>query len=133
MRNLAGVEEADQYIQEELLLAGIDIVKAEAHREEVPYTLEGKLGPWTFTRAQYYWRVNAPDGEGLPLDFAVELHTREYPIKGEKQPKTYGNAVRVSGHCGCPHPEYGVRHFDANKLEIIVDPDGKDEAGWKDH
>jgi len=131
MRNLAGVKEADVFIQEELLLAGIDAVKGELNKGEVPYTITGKVGNWSFRRAWYYWIASAPEGEGLPLVAAQELHNRPYPIEGDNRPKTYGQVVRVGGDCGCPPPEEGATHYDAQGLELVVDPEGKELAQAK--
>lgn len=106
MKNLAGVKEADQIIHEELLLAGIQVVKGERNKGEVPYSLTGRIGNWKFRRAWYYWMVRVDDGcEGLPLEVAAQLHEKAYPVSGENLPKTYGQVVRVAGDCGCPHPK----------------------------
>lgn len=105
MKNLAGVKEADESIQEELYIAGINIVKGEQSKGEVQYSIRGKLRDWNFSRAWYYWVASAPDGKGLPLEVATELHEREYPISGDNQPKTLGQVIRVTGHCGCPPPK----------------------------
>jgi len=104
MKNLAGVRDADAYIQEELLLAGIPLVRGERNTGEVPYSVTGKLGDWTFERAWYYWMASEKNGKGLPLEIATQLHERKYPVIGENQPETYGLVVRVAGNCGGPHP-----------------------------
>ena len=104
MINLAGDKEADVYIQEELISAGIDLVR-EKSKGEVPYSFQGRLGHWNFKRAWYYWNASAPDGQGFPLEIASELHEKRYPIVGKSQPETYGKVIRVVGHCGCPHPK----------------------------
>lgn len=103
MRNLAGDKRADEFIQEELFLAGIDIIK-EKGDGEVPYTIEGKLSNWKFERAWHYWVASTEEGKGLPLDIAIDLHEREYPLKGERQPITYGIVVRSAGFAGGIHP-----------------------------
>ena len=71
MRNLAGNEKADEYIQEELFVAGVDLVEHEEGRVpgEVPTKYLGQLGPFTFRRAWYYWVVK---GE-VPLAAAEEM------------------------------------------------------------
>ncbi len=61
--------------------------------------------------------ANAENGNGLPLEVATELHNREYPTKGEGQPKTYGQAIRVSGHCGCPPPEEWAEERNISETE----------------
>lgn len=91
MINLAGRKDCDKYIHQELTEAGIEIVEVPLGRSEVPYTLIGKLGKYTFSRARYYWLVNGP----VPLFAAQEMY--RHPV-GRRD-------VRVEGHCGCPPPE----------------------------
>jgi len=101
MHNLAGDKNADNYILDELYLADIP-TKAEKPEGEVPYTIIGVLNGWTFKRAWNYYVATTVDGLGIPYDVAVELHERPNPIHQE-----FGNigmAVRVNGHCSCPHP-----------------------------
>ncbi|MDO8517112.1 MAG: hypothetical protein Q7S33_03210 [Nanoarchaeota archaeon] len=104
MINLAGNKEADVFIQEELLSARIPLIRGTMSKGEVPYSISGQLKNWNFQRAWRYWIADA-EGLGLPLEVASELHERKYPITGERQPLTYGEMVRVVGHCGCPHPK----------------------------
>ena len=104
MINLAGVKAADKHIQGELYSAGIEIVRGELSKSEVPYSITGKLADWKFNRAWYYWMASAEDGKGLPLEVAAAMHEKKYPIIGERQPGNYGQVIRVAGHCGCPHP-----------------------------
>ena len=117
MKNLAGETKADLHILKELSEAGIEVVEGERSRGEVPYTLTGKLDNWTFDRAWYYWMAGNQKGKGLPLEVATELHNREYSIKGEPEPKTYGEVIRVDGDCRCPAPTRSVRsyHVDSQK------------------
>lgn len=131
MKNLAGVTEADESIQEELYLAGIYMVNIKPDPCEFPHSIAGEIGNWTLSRAWRYWVASAADGDGLPLDVATELHERNYPIIGPGQPETYGQVIRVAGHGGCPPPSEWVKHYDAQGLELIVDPDGKQESEWK--
>ena len=112
MKNLAGVENVDNYIRQELKDAGIQTVQYPRNKGEVPYTLTGVAGPWTLKRAWYYWDATAPNGNGLPLDIAKELHNKSYPTlvenregRGNQEPEKYGDVVRVEGDCGCPPPE----------------------------
>lgn len=108
MKNLAGVEEADKTILEELYLAGIPSVKVEKEKTEVPYSYIGKIGNWEFRRAWYYWVASVPDKQkGLPLKKALELHYKKHPTDEEQ---ILGNLIRSGGHCGCPPPdEYGAQ------------------------
>lgn len=91
MRNLAGNEHCDEYIQKELRSAGIRLVRGEKQDGEVHATVTGALGAFKFFRKWSYWSV-----EGyMPLEVAKELY--EDPV---------GKAdVRAMGHAGCPPPE----------------------------
>ncbi|MGK3981201.1 hypothetical protein WMF38_56920 [Sorangium sp. So ce118] len=114
MRNLAGVAEADTWIRGELDEAGVQRVTAEKPLGgEVPATVYGKLGPFTFRRAWYYWVV---DGN-VPLSVAEEMYA--HPV-GRRD-------VRVAGHCGCPPPAEWAHHIDAAGVVVIEDPDGSQE------
>jgi hypothetical protein len=126
MENLAGKTKADLYILKELSEAGIEVVEGKRTRSEVPYTLIGRLADWNFSRAWNYWMANAEDGKGLPLEVATELHERKYPISGENQPETYGQVIRVAGHCGCPYPNGGwANHYDDLGKLLQHDPKGE--------
>jgi hypothetical protein len=127
MRNLAGIKEADEYIREELFLAGIMFIQEECSKGEVPYSIIGKLGDWTFSRAWYYWVASAPEGKGLPLDLATKLHEKAYLKIGENQPETYGQVIRVAGHCGCPPPKKWAKHYDSLDRLLVHDPKGEEE------
>jgi hypothetical protein len=131
MKNLAGAEEADIQIQEELLLAGIELVHGVRGNTEVPYSITGKLGDFTFRRAWYYWMAGADEGNGLPVDVATAMHERAYPIVGERQPATYGQVIRVAGHCGCPPPSEWADHFDDLGRKVVLDPEGEQEASLR--
>ncbi len=127
MRNLAGIKEADEYIREELFLAGIMFTQGERSEGEVPYSIIGKIEDWTFSRAWYYWVASAPEGKGLPLDTATKLHEKAYPKIGKNQPETYGQVIRVAGHCGCPPPKEWAKHFDNLDRLLVHDPKRKEE------
>lgn len=91
MRNLAGNQDCDKYIREELEAAGIPVVALPRRSDrEVPALLEGCLIPYRFVRAWYYWVVSGP----VPLAVAEEMYADP---EGRK-------SVRVDGHCGCPPP-----------------------------
>jgi hypothetical protein len=91
VQNLARVKDCDRTIRDELERARIDVVPMDGLDHEVPYSIGGGLGPFTFTRAWYYWVVRGP----MPLSIAQTLY--DHP-KGRR-------TVRVTGHCGCPAPE----------------------------
>lgn len=131
MKNLAGETKADLHILKELSEAGIEIAEGPRAKGEVPYTLTGKLGDWGFTRAWYYWVASASEGKGLPVDIATKLHNKKYLKAGEVEPSKYGQVVRVAGDCGCPTPNKRAKHYDSKGLELIVDPNGKEEAKLK--
>lgn len=90
MINLAGVNNCDETISEELKKAGIDIIQKKS-TGEVPFNIAGKLGNFTFGRAWYYWVVYG----NVPLDIADELYNNKI---GKKD-------IRIAGHCGCPSPK----------------------------
>ena len=58
MRNLAGQKNCNYFIDQELEQAGINVKPiTEKHHSEVPCSLMGELGKFTFRRAWYYWVV----------------------------------------------------------------------------
>ena len=102
MKNLAGIKDCDQTIKEELYLAGIEQVPAEA-KGEVPYTIEGRIGNWRLRRAWYYWVATVElRTDGLPLNEAVALYTKPNPIDFKK---IMGTSIRAGGHGGGISPD----------------------------
>jgi hypothetical protein len=98
MKNAAGDQNCNEYLTGELLAAGIAVVPFLDNKREVPATIKGKLGSWTFERAWYYWVAR---GNHIPFEVADKLH------------EAHGKDVRVCGHCGCPSPREwydGIRH-----------------------
>lgn len=91
MENLAKKEDCDIQIEKELKRSRIEIVRDGKRDGEVPASLSGKLGSFTFRRAWYYWVV---DGN-VPLVVAQELY----------KDSVGRTDVRVAGHCLCPPPE----------------------------
>lgn len=115
MINLAGKQDADKYIKEELYLAGIEAIDVGGKvNSEVPYSIIGRIGSWTLKRAWYYWIATVERLEdGLPLDVAVKLHETPNPIDVTE---ILGNSIRSGGHCGCPSPaEFGSRPLRDNE------------------
>jgi hypothetical protein len=90
MQNLAGNKECDEVIAQELERARIDAVRGERRRNEVAASITGKLGPFTFVRAWYYWMVRGP----VPLAIAKEI-----------QADPVGADIRVAGMSGGDAPE----------------------------
>ena len=120
MENLAGNEKCDAHIRHELMRARIPAVDVprEDKNPDVKYSVEGRMGEFRFTRAWYYWVVSGP----TPLEIAKRLH--EDPIGKED--------VRVTGHCGCPPPEYPwVKHYDEDGKQLFRDPDGEEQRKYK--
>src|ERR1035437_6298970 len=125
MKNLASDKDADKFIKEELTIAGINQVKVNDNNGEVPYTIIGKIGNWTFRRAWYYWvaRVENPK-DGLILDKAIELHERKHPVENKKK---LGDVIRAGGDCSCPSPKGYVAQpvYDENFEKVLT------ELGYK--
>jgi len=89
MKNAAGDKDCNIYLRKELETAGINVIPIEGNPGEVPSAIMGELNRWTFKRAWYYWIAWGPE---IPFSDADRLH------------ETYGQEVRVAGHCGCPSP-----------------------------
>ena len=100
MKNLAGITTCDRDIMNELNESGIPVVLSDPHSGEVPYTIEGQLGEFKFTRRWTNWQVTGR----VPIDVAKELFKN--PI-GEKY-------VRVVGDCMGPQPEMYASWFTAD-------------------
>lgn len=109
MINLAGHKDADPIVEEELFIAGVEIVRgSEPQTGEVRTRISGRLGEITFKRAWYYWMV---DGD-VPIEVARKIYAQ----------KPYGKQdVRIEGHCGCPAPEDPwVEYRDASGKRVAV-------------
>lgn len=92
MQNLAGDKNCDEQIENELRRCGIEAVSVErSSRNEVPYSVMGKLGNFVFTRQWYYWAVEG----NVPLSVAQELYAD--PV-GKTD-------IRVNGDAGRTPPE----------------------------
>jgi len=105
----------DAIVEEELFVAGIEIVKNETlvPNSEVPTHITGRLGEITFTRAWYYWVVKG----NVPLAAAQRMY--------EQQP--YGRRdVRVAGHCGCPPPADPWLTYMGHKGKAVIVLKGHD-------
>jgi len=107
MKNLAGVEDCDITIKEELYLADIEMETVKDVLSEVPYTIIGRIGMWTFRRAWKYWAVSVVDTiNGLPLNSAMKLHNTPHPIEPDR---LLGHVIRAGGHgAALPPNEYGA-------------------------
>jgi len=105
VKNLAGNEDCDTFIEQELLRAGIKPVACKRSGGEVDSALEGKLGRFRFHRAWYYWVVIG----NMPLAVAEELY-RDPVGKTD---------VRVAGHCGCPPPKEWATWLDEKERRLF--------------
>ena len=91
-QNYAGVPDIDDSVEQELVAAGIHVIKMpEGFRDrgEVKTIVVGEMHKWLFRRAWRYWMAEGP---GIDVVTAENLHAQ------------FGNEVRVDGHCGCPSP-----------------------------
>lgn len=117
MKNLAGNENCDTVIREELTKAGITILEVPKVKSEVSSSIIGLLGhtefddktkeffkrhepslqiaSFTFRRAWYYWSVSGY----VPLEVAEILYANPNGV----------NDIRANGHCGCPPPSEQVK------------------------
>ena len=97
MINLAGDNNCDSHIMQELKEAGIEWQEYGPRLHlEVPSGIIGCAYGWLFTRAWYYWVAKAGDGVVLPFNLADELYEQN-------------KDVRVAGHCGAPAPREWYR------------------------
>lgn len=115
MKNLAGVQDADKTILEELYLAGIEAVKADKETKgEVPFTFVGKIGKWKFERRWSYWSAFVDDvKDGVPLKPALEFNSRKRPTD---ENVILGDTVRAGGHAGGISPDEYVGKTDDVEL-----------------
>jgi hypothetical protein len=110
MQNLAGNTDCDKYITAELDTAHIEYERLpEATTQEVPSAIVGRLGPFTLTRAWYYWVVKGP----MPLTVARVMY--EHPI-GRRDVRAGGDTTRS--------PDQWAAHYDADGVLLESDPDG---------
>jgi hypothetical protein len=105
MINLAGRSDADVYIRKELTHCRIPVIPYNG-KGEVPATIQGKLGDFTFHRAWYYFIVEGP----TPLEVARELYAD--PLGRDD--------VRVNGHGNGLNPdEWGTSYYAPDGRKII--------------
>jgi hypothetical protein len=104
MINLAGIKEADEYILEELYLAGLEPISIKEDGGEVPYSYIGKIKDWTLRRGWSYWSASVPEAiKGLILDKALKLYNIAYPLKSKYI--LLGQIARAGGDCGSLSPD----------------------------
>jgi hypothetical protein len=107
MENLAGRLDCDRVIKRELEKAKIDVVQHPGHfKLEVPASVTGKLGEFTFQRKWNYWEVKGK----VPLEAAKEMFIDP---NGRED-------VRVDGFAGgCLPPERKAEHYDADGKRLL--------------
>ena len=128
MKNLAGVSNADEYIREELILAGINKIEGKRNDGEVPYSITGELENWEFKRAWYYWVASTRYGNGVLLEDAIRLNEEKYPINTQDGIKKYGDVIRIAGggdpkQRAFPEKKYLKSQLEKLKIENINDRD----------
>lgn len=89
MQNLAGDKNADLIIRRELKRCGVPVLETNEVSGEVPYTIKGKLGPFSFTRAWSYYVVEGK----VPLRVAEMLYEDEV---GRSDIRACGNCLCIS-------------------------------------
>lgn len=94
--NLAGDENCDVVIEQELTEAGIPHFKGmNKKKTEVPSQIYAGYKGWEFERAWYYWRAVTTNSNSLPFGIAQGLFER------------MGRICRVAGHaCGVSPTEW---------------------------
>ena len=109
------VEEVTEVCKDELAAAGIELysetcVSAEGLENlilrlagEVPSKVWGRIGPWTFRRAWYYWIAEGP---GIPVEPAMKLF------------ETHGEDARASGDAACRSPLFWYQGFACNVYHV---------------
>ena len=110
--NLAGARDCDAHIRRELRRARIEANDCQPTGHEVDYSVMGRLGGLTFTRAWTYWIAEGR----VPLKIARALY--EDPIGRDD--------VRVCGHCGKPPPaDPWLRYVDLDGMFLLDANDPK--------
>jgi len=118
MDNYAGRDDVDDKIEQELITAGITVLKMPKYFRnnsvEMKTLIRGCLDNWSFTRAWSYW---VAEGPGIPPEYTRSLHLK------------FGKEVRVDGDCTCPDPDTyhkgfatGLYHVDTQEgLNALAD------------
>lgn len=100
MQNLAGNPEATKFCTTELEAAGIPVAALDDPHGEVPSTVGGPLGPFSFRRAWVYWVAEGTMSaeHARAIDNAPRESEQETKYSGGRQ--TWGAVVRVDGFAG---------------------------------
>lgn len=111
MKNLSGRKDCDRFIRKELNKASIPIVARDLSKREVPASIAGQLGPFSFERGWYYWVVRGP----MPLHVARKLY---------RHPE--GHAIRATGDACGGHPtQFAVRMHKGKEIAPT-----EEQADW---
>ncbi|MFI5297273.1 MAG: hypothetical protein ACHREM_04180 [Polyangiales bacterium] len=120
MNNLAGHKGADDVIHGELTRCGLEPVEFHSPpKAEVQTRWKGQIGPIELTRAWTYWIASGP----VPLPIAEKLYAL---------PAVVADAIRAGGDAGRRPPAQWATHFDADGKRLAHDPEGKQEAQFRD-
>lgn len=111
MRNLAGRKDCDRFIRKELNKVNIPIVARDLSKREVPASIAGQLGPFSFERGWCYWVIRGP----LPLHVARKLY--RHPER---------DAIRAVGDAYGGHPkQFAVRMLNGKEVAPM-----EEQADW---
>lgn len=107
-------KEYDERVKEELMLAGIPVIKLPSHMDtEVKTRYIGLLNGFMFYRAWRYWVCTGH----MPLDKAEELYNQHKDLE-----------IRAGGHCGnLPPEQMSVNPAHTKRLEQHLNDVGIDE------
>jgi hypothetical protein len=117
--------QAELIIKEELYLAEIPVIRGEQimiRGRKIPYfETRGALGDWSFARRQNDWVTLSLAKKGLPLEMAVQMYEKAYPLSGKKNaPEIYGEVIRATSNKRYkrPHPN-GFAHIGIDITEVV--------------
>lgn len=116
--------QAELILKEELYLAEIPAIRGEqikiGGRKTPFFKTRGALGDWSFARRRNDWVTVSLAEKGLPLEMAIQLYEKEYPLLGKNAPKIYGEVIRVTSNKSYkrPHPN-GFAHIGISITEVV--------------
>jgi hypothetical protein len=118
MINLAGVEDCDKDIIQELTIAKIPYLRIGKRNNEVPSEYIGILNGFVFVRAWYYWTVSGY----MPLKYADELYIKYKDLQ-----------IRAGGHCGnvAPSEQVTSREHKKRCRDLFTSMPFKELVEWE--
>lgn len=116
MQNLASHPESTVLCAAELGAAGIPLDFLAEPYGEPRSRVGGILHGFTFRRAWYYWVVIGM----MPIEQARVLYADPVGLR----------AVRTAGFAGNDSPENHVEWVSADGVDLVIDPDGEQQADW---